>query len=295
MKSIPSLYEFQNLIPDETICIEYLASKKVFYESIECCNCKKPMKRYLESMNFRCNNRECTKVGNRVSIKTGTFFFGSNLTCLQIMKLALLWLAEVPSKAAIILSGHGSETVTTFYRYFRQLVSNALREEDTIIGGPGVIVEIDETKLGKRKYNRGHRVDGVWVIVGIERNHMKKIFLVEVEDRTSKTIHKVISEHVIQGSEIQTDMFRSYNGIETAGYTHLTVNHSQNFKDPVTHACTNTVEGLNSGLKRKIPIRNRTKDYINHHLGEYVWRRQNKNALFESFISAMRDIQYNYE
>jgi hypothetical protein len=31
------------------------------------------------------------------------------------------------------------------------------------------IVEVDESKFGKRKYHRGHRVEGVWVIGGVER------------------------------------------------------------------------------------------------------------------------------
>ena len=40
-------------------------------------------------------------------------------------------------------------------------------------GGRNKTVEIDETKIGKRKRNKGHKVDGVWVTRGIERNQLK--------------------------------------------------------------------------------------------------------------------------
>ena len=41
-------------------------------------------------------------------------------------------------------------------------------ERDQQIGGPGKIVQIDESKFGKRKCHRGHRVEGQWVFGGIE-------------------------------------------------------------------------------------------------------------------------------
>ncbi len=55
-------------------------------------------------------------------------------------------------------------------------------EEDVIrrsvpIGGPGIRVQIDETKVGKRKFNRGRRMDGQWVFGGSEEFDWKKIFL----------------------------------------------------------------------------------------------------------------------
>lgn len=43
-------------------------------------------------------------------------------------------------------------------------------EDQELLGGDGVVVEIDECKIGKRKYNTGGIVDGVWIIQMIEIN-----------------------------------------------------------------------------------------------------------------------------
>jgi hypothetical protein len=74
------------------------------------------------------------------------------------------------------------------FKHLRQLTGDALDEEDIVVGGPGVIVELDESKFGKRKHNRGHRVDGVWVFGGVERTSERKVFLRVVERRDAHTL-----------------------------------------------------------------------------------------------------------
>jgi transposase-like protein len=295
MHTIPTIGEFMKLFSNEKECIDYLLHRNVFYSLLDCTFCHQPMKRYPDKGEFRCNRTNCEKRGARYSIRIGTFFYGSKMDCRDILLLALLWLSKASVETAQFLSGNAHQTVSTFYGHFRQLISSALNEEDQIIGGNGIIVEVDETKLGKRKYNCGHRVDGIWVVVGIERLNNGKIFLVPVQDRSSETLSQIISDHIIPGSEIHTDLWKGYNGIGDMGYTHFTVNHSQNFVDPYSGACTNTVEGLNSGLKRRILPRNRTSNHIGEHLGEYVWRRQNKDRLWDAFINAIKDVHYEFE
>ena len=63
------------------------------------------------------------------------------------------------------------------------------------IGGPGKTVQIDESKVGNRKYHRGHRVEGQWVFGGIEED-TRKCFLVPVEDRSEATLLPIIREWI---------------------------------------------------------------------------------------------------
>jgi hypothetical protein len=88
-----------------------------------------------------------------------------------------------------------------------------------------------------------------------------------------------------------TDFWRGYLGLEELGYTQLRVNHSEAFVDPVSGACTNTIEGTWSGLKRKIPIRNRTVN-CDDNLWEFIWRRRHSFDLWVGFLDALDKVSY---
>ena len=62
------------------------------------------------------------------------------------------------------------------------------------IGGPGLTVEIDESKFGKRKYNVGRLIEGQWVFWGI-CCETRDIFLVPVEDCSADTLLGVIQQY----------------------------------------------------------------------------------------------------
>jgi hypothetical protein len=59
-------------------------------------------------------------------------------------------------------------------------------------------VEIDESKFGKRKHNRGHRVEGVWVV----GEQMKEDFCSHCRKqicRSAETLANIIADNFLPG------------------------------------------------------------------------------------------------
>ena len=97
------------------------------------------------------------------------------------------------------------------------------------LGGPGEIVEIDESKFGKRKYHRGHHVEGQWVFGGYQRSD-GRVFMVPVEDRSKDTLLPIIQDWIKPGTTIISDCWKAYDCLGYEEYEHLRVNHSLTFK-----------------------------------------------------------------
>ena len=146
-----------------------------------------------------------------------------------------------------------------WFNFFGDVCAQYFLDHPIKIGGPGTIVEIDESKFGKRKYNRGRWIEGHWVFGGIQRGTTKS-FMVVVPDRTAATLLPIIQQYIHPGTLIISDEWRAYCQIPSLGYTHQTVNHSVNFVDPATGAHTNSVEGYSSCVKRQ--LRKRGHEYL---------------------------------
>ena len=152
------------------------------------------------------------------------------------------------------------------------------------IGGNGMIVEVDESKFGKCKYNRGHHIDGVWVFGAVERSLERKIFLIAVQNRSSETLMNLMKTYINKNSTIFSDCWKGYNNVKNYFSNHLLVNHSKWFKDPISGVHTNTIEGNWRSIKYNVPPRCRTTNLVSLYLVKYMLIRNDKNLAFSNFI-----------
>ena len=274
-----------NLLPKKVNCPKC----GIIIDKIDC-RAKKGSNLRLE---FRCRKRTCRI---EISARRNTWFDKSKLSLRKSLVLVYCFVRKFDFNTAIReTSGRfcggevtGTETVSDIYSYCREVCVESLYSGKDVkkIGGQNFTVEVDEAKFGKRKYNRGRLVEGQWVLGGICRE-TKEAFFVAVEDRSGETLCGIIERYVKKGSIIHTDCWAGYNKLEELGYTHLTVNHSENFVDPQRGACTNTIESTWWALKRSLPSSHTRKENFVHHLAEeYIWRRKQTDSqcLFTAFL-----------
>lgn len=284
---IPKWKDLNNIFIDEEEAIKFLFENNLIQDIQRCPKCDAPISRMKKV--FVCKRKACRK---NISIFNNSFFSECKLSINDIMFISYNWINRTRRNKLVEMTGHSTSTVTTYYNYLRNLISYMIEKDDyRKIGGQNIIVEIDESKFGKRKYNRGHRVEGVWVLGGIERTIEKKAFVVTVPNRNEITLLDIITQHVHPGSVIYTDMWKGYlNIIYHNDMKHYTVNHSKNFVDPITGVHTNTIEGTWNGIKINIAARNRTKTDMPKHLQEYIWRKENRENLWDALIHNFQEL-----
>ncbi|XP_050340834.1 uncharacterized protein LOC126767342 [Bactrocera neohumeralis] len=161
-----------------------------------------------------------------------------------------------------------SATISDWYSYCREVVVIYQWDhqyEQGKIGGPGKTVQIDESKFGRRKYNKGRRVEGHWVLGMIEDG--SEVIRLEVcpdNLRTADILIPLIQKHVAEGSVIRTDCWRAYNALPNFGETFFykdNYNHTANFADVIV---------------------------------EYMWRRSIKKEGKDPFVALIDAFKYVY-
>ena len=220
---------------------------------------------------WRCNNRKCNA---KVSIRRGSWCDGSHLSVEQVLKLTYLWVWKCSESFVMREVKIGGEhTIVDWFNFCREVAVEVMQKESVQIGGVGEVVEIDESKFGKRKFNKGRRVDGVWVFGGICRR-TRDCFLVPVEDRTASTLIPLIKKWIKPGTKVISDCWKAYGTLKEEGYIHGTVNHSIEFVNSETGDHTQTIESTWRAVKRSLPRSGTRKPFYQSYFLEFLFRRR---------------------
>jgi len=127
---------------------------------------------------WHCANHRCRY---KVTVCKHSFFAGSHLSFATMCKIIYCWAHKYPQQIVIHELHISHTTVVDFFNSYQKVSSVVLERYSEPMGGPGKIAEIDESKFGKRNYNRGKHVDGCWVFGGIERDsNPQGVFLLQL-------------------------------------------------------------------------------------------------------------------
>ena len=291
------VFEFFYHLRDNVSTIRWMRGQGLLRKAKYCNACRMwcsqirmPVK--TDGYMFRCSH--CRK---KTSIREDSFFAKSHLSLRVIMAVIFFFVRDVPAVTIqAMLPGRISEpALVDWLNFCRDIWSFYMLQHPIQLGGAAEIVEIDESKWGKkRKYNRGavRNEGGPWIFGMIERNR-SRVLIWSVPDRTRATLQPLITGNVVPGSTIHSDEWPPYANLAALGFVHKTVNHSDTFvAADGTH--TNTIEGFWGNAKQYFKrMRGVNRPSLNSHLDEvmYRWNRRDQGDLLPLFI---QDISQRY-
>ena len=157
---------------------------------------------------WRCS--PCSRFRN---IRTDSVLSGQKLTF--SLFLQLVFYLSIKSLANVAISqiiGVSKNTISDWKTLIHTRVADFLVSNPSPLGGPGVVVEMDEAKFGKRKYNKGAYREGQWVLGAVDRSN-GNCFLLPCPNnsRGAPTLLPLIKRWILPGSVVYTDEWGAYN------------------------------------------------------------------------------------
>ena len=294
----------------DTAAIHVLRSHGVLPMSSKCPRCERDLRYYEQETMWRCtgsakipDSNKRKKCGYKISNYTGTFLENVRLAPWQVLLFSNSWVRKTFTHADATENLEMSRKTSIDWRSFcSEVTLNWQANLQQAIGGPGIIVEIDETVIVKRKYNKGRAIKEVWIFGGIERES-GKCFVIEllvafnIENlskderlkrlpRDKATLLPIIQKFIRPGSIIYSDGWGAYNCLSEYGYTHDTVIHKTNYVNPdnnVVH--TQTIERMWKDLKEWISRPGMRPMYLQQYISRWLFaRRRPKSRCLHDFL-----------
>jgi transposase-like protein len=242
---------------------------------------------------YRCGEKECRK---DFTVTTKTVMERSHAKLTQWAMA--FWLGASSKKGFSAHQLHralGCQYNTAWFLHHR--VMEAMREggldarplDNSLLGGAGEVVEVDETYIGHIPRPRGRKpgagvqyrkgVSSKQAIISlVHRGGKVRSFHVPRADK--RTVTKIVLDNIARETAIHTDDSRLYDDMASHFASHESVNHSKKeyARGDVT---TNTVEGFFSVFKRGMRgvYQHCGEKHLHRYVAEFDFRFNRREAL----------------
>ncbi|WUR04702.1 DDE-TNP-IS1595 domain-containing protein [Vairimorpha necatrix] len=211
----------------------------------------------MKNSDFEISDR-IPKKSTKVKIKPIQRLFYGNDNCFNLL-IELEVLSEQKNIYFILEAklGVSSSTVAKAKKRLRQIFKNRM-SKSLIIGGPGKIVQVDESVICRRckiRYPTSSDdsiPDVVWILGMVEADNPTNFYITRVENRTVECLTEALKSKIGIGSILHSDGHPSYPGLaRNLCLEHKVVNHSLGFRSPDgTHS--NNIENIWSQFKSEM-------------------------------------------
>ena len=243
----PTLRQFQDQFPTEESCLDHLFQVR-YGSDFDCPKCGRPAKysRVRKRRSYQCN-----WCAHQLYPTAGTPFDRTRTSLRDWFFVMFQFCTSRHGVAAKEVQRQIGVTYKTAWRMCHEIRKYMAQVDgDWLLGGPGEVVEIDESYVGGKEKGRGSMKQKTIVLGMMERDGPVTTRIIEDVRRTTLFPH--ICQHVLPGSTIHTDELTSYKSISLRGYRHQTVNHREGRYVSDYGATVNSNEGFWSMLKRGI-------------------------------------------
>lgn len=279
--------DFFKQFPDDETCLLHLFNVR-FGQGHACPKCEREARWYPIKAERAFSCQWC---GHHIHPTVGTLFEKSR-TPLQLWFYALfLFTTTRHGVSAKELQRQLGVTYKTAHRMGHKIREHMAEVDgDEPLGGPGKIVEVDETFIGGETKGMDWRKRKT-VLMGMVQRDGEAIFRV-VPDQRAASLVPHIRQNVREGSEVHTDELTSYRKFSAPDqYDHKTVNHGKGEYATVDGVSTNLIEGTFAHLKRSIAGTHISvsREYLDLYAQEFEFRfnrRTHPETMFPELISS---------
>jgi transposase-like protein len=239
----------------------------------------------------KCHLFECSDCGLHFSATTGTLFHDSHLPLTKWFAAIALMVEAKKGVSANQVARHIGCSYKTAWHLCHRIRTAMSEAESPMLGGPGTIVEVDETFVGGKSKGKGRGRGSKIAVLGIaERGG--RVHLQSIPNTTALAIHPILKDRIDPDTDkVSTDAASVYGNAFPKG-KHQKTKHKYEVKQKGFIASTRTIESAFSLFKRGIvgSYHKMSRDHMDSYLSEFCWRFNRRHMQPYLFDMALRNL-----